>query len=170
MELWFYKAVDGDWLDKLIGWWTGGPYSHVELVFSDGTAFSSSPRDGGVRFKKIEPSSHWVVVDLKAPLREMITQNYQRAFKPGFNQWDDVASLYEGYIREWCEAQVGKKYDWKAIVGHFFAERDFEDRRAWYCSEVILAAMKRHHLYDGSVRMHPNEMYARVERPQIATV
>lgn len=172
MQLWFYKAAEGDLLDKLVGWWTGGKYSHVELVFSDGTCFSSSPRDGGVRFKQIKASPHWDVVDLKEPLTRMIQENFAHKFKSGFNDWNHVADLYEGYVREWCETQVGKKYDWKAILGHLLSERDLEERRAWYCSEIILAALKRHNLYGGTVRLHPGEMYARiegVEPQQVAT-
>jgi hypothetical protein len=52
-QLAFYKAP-GQIDDKLIRWWTGSPYSHVELVV-DGVWYSSSARDGGVRAKIITP-------------------------------------------------------------------------------------------------------------------
>ena len=47
----FYKAKYGDWVDKIVSWHTKSPYSHCELVFSNGEFLSSSKRDGGVSIK-----------------------------------------------------------------------------------------------------------------------
>lgn len=47
--------------------WTSGPYSHVELVFSDGQSASSSFEDGGTRFKSIAyTSGDWDIFELPA--------------------------------------------------------------------------------------------------------
>ena len=45
IRLAFYKGK-GDWVDKLVRWWTKSQYSHVEVVVGN-TWISSSPRDGG---------------------------------------------------------------------------------------------------------------------------
>ena len=45
VQLAMYKAR-GNWLNRLIRWWTGSQYSHCELVIN-GTCYSSSVRDGG---------------------------------------------------------------------------------------------------------------------------
>ena len=48
VRLAFYKG-EGDWVDKLVRWWTKSQYSHVEVVGN--MWVSSSPRDGGVNAK-----------------------------------------------------------------------------------------------------------------------
>lgn len=57
-----------------------GPYSHCELLFSDGLSASASYADGGVRFKPIAYSAeHWDFVELpdrlEAPARSWFTQH-----------------------------------------------------------------------------------------------
>ena len=43
--------------DRLIKWWDAGPYSHCEVVFSDGLWASASLMDGAkVRGKRINPT------------------------------------------------------------------------------------------------------------------
>ena len=166
MQLWFYKAEYGDWKDWLISWWTRGPLSHVELVFSDGgefgrTSFSSSPRDGGCRFKELEPSDHWEVIDLMPRLQEMAEEYIaNRGIKMDASI---LADEYQYQIRDWCETQNGKAYDWKAVLGFTFGEPEFEDRTKWYCSEVILYALKRFGVWEGKHRVHPNKMYAQLK-------
>lgn len=67
----FYKAKYGDVFDKIISKFTFSPYSHCELIFSDGVCASSSPRDGGVRFANINFGEHWDVFDLDESLSEL---------------------------------------------------------------------------------------------------
>ena len=47
VQLALYKGR-GTLFNALIRWWTRSPYSHCELVIN-GTCYSSSIRDGGVR-------------------------------------------------------------------------------------------------------------------------
>ena len=63
VQLALYKA-SGNWINRLIRWWTGSQYSHCELVVR-GTCYSSSVRDGGVRAKVMAlPSDKWDVIEL----------------------------------------------------------------------------------------------------------
>ena len=49
--------------NRAVRWWLHGPYSHTELVFSDGMAFSCSWLDKGPRFKAIAfKPEHWDLV------------------------------------------------------------------------------------------------------------
>ena len=138
MRLAFYKAKYGNWWDKIISWWTWGPYSHCELVFSDGEAFSASPRDGGTRFKAIE-------------------------FVP--ERWDfiEVEVRDENELREWCKTQDGRKYDWLGILGFIFSIRRLDDKDKWYCSEICFHALSK---FNSSLprinhrRFDPNRLYA----------
>lgn len=140
MELMFYIAAEGDLSDKAIAVATMGRYSHVEMRFSDGICFSSSPRDGGTRFKEIRVNhKHWDI----CPLPE-ITQEQ------------------ENRIRGWCRTQEGLAYDWKAIIC-FFLPGDIHTPNEWYCSEICAVALSYSgHMFKFPKKISPNEMHKMV--------
>lgn len=121
MKVAFYKATRPGLqgiFSRLVRWWTGGPYSHCELVLEerDGLArcATSSFIDGGVRIKwmQLKPSS-WDVVELdRAPAE----------------------------AREWFFDHLGQGYDVIGIIGFVWRRRDGHKRR-WFCSESIAAAL-----------------------------
>jgi len=120
MHLAFYIG-GGNWFDKGIAIRTGGPESHVEIVFSDGMSFSSSQWDGGTRFKQIDYSdrSRWFLVPLFATPPE------------------------EDSMRERCRGINGKPYGWKLIVRHLITGNGAkDDPNAWICSEACIAAVQ----------------------------
>lgn len=118
MRLAFYKDK-GNFYDKLIRWYTDSPYSHCELVFSDGSFFSSSPRDGGVRFKVINPCpAQWDFIDLPLTLEQE-------------SMCRKIAALYEG-----------KKYDWLGIYLSQIIKLNLQDRKRWFCSEIIIRVLQ----------------------------
>ena len=143
MKLAFYKASKGRLLDKAINLWTGlYGYSHVEIIFSNGEAFSSSPREGHTRFKNIKFSNNkWEIIDLDIP-KEKEEQIYL------------IAKKLEG-----------KRYDWKGIFLHQFIGRiigwitgdysidKFQDKNKWWCSEITSFLLGLH-----NYRIHPNKM------------
>lgn len=93
-----------------------GPYSHTELVFSDGLSASSSLVDGGVRFKHIGYSSA--------------------------GSWDflPLPSTSENQALRWFVQHEGLKYDiWGNIRFATNFARDSADK--WFCSESNLAAL-----------------------------
>lgn len=125
MKIAFYIAEYGDWKDTLISWITGGIYSHCELVFSDKTWCSSSPRDGGVRFKQIyEVSGHWDFLDI--PLSE----------------------IDEYWLKMWCDTQVGIEYDWRGTIGTLIPFIG-HDKSKWFCSEFCLFGLQKLGLFEG---------------------
>ena len=119
----FRKASNPDatWKDKLIAWWTHGPYSHVEYVYEENGKYiecSASPKDGIVRCKphKYDPIV-WDYVELYISDR-----NY------------DIA-------KQFYESISGKKYDWAGILGFIIPVfRDRDDM--WFCSETVTNVMK----------------------------
>lgn len=117
MRLAFYKGRRGGLagaFDALVRWWTRGPYSHVELIFSDGLAASASQRDGGVRFKHID-------------------------FAP--DRWDFVAVRGdEAAARAWFVQHEGASYDYAGLFGFFWRPGSGAGSR-WFCSEAIAAAL-----------------------------
>lgn len=99
----------------LVRKWTRSEFSHCEIIFSDGWAASSSYLDGGVRFKRID-------------------------FDPA--RWDFIGlpDHLEPAARAWFESHVGQPYD---LLGnlHFIVGPVADDKRKWFCSESIAAAL-----------------------------
>jgi len=105
-------------LDKVIAMRTNGPAVHVELVFSDGTSFSSSQWDGGVRFKDIqyEGDTKWALVPLHIPPEKEATVR-------------GVAEIL---------ASTKIKYDWKGILGFMLGKSDPGVPDKFFCSEICV--------------------------------
>lgn len=136
MELIFYKASQGNIYDKMIAAATCGRYSHVEIKFNDGICFSSSPRDGGTRFKQINVSpKNWDIVNLK------------------------ISSEQENNVRFFCEKEVDKEYDWLAI-SCFLLPVNVNDAKKWYCSEICSTVLiKEKILYTKNDKFSPSSLY-----------
>lgn len=129
MKLAFYKGRE-DLYDRLISWWTRGPYSHVELVINDNYCMSSSPKDGGIRFKHIDlRPDHWDLVEL---------EGYDPA-----------------YAYNWFKEHEGRKYDILGILGFVFGPLR-QDKKRFFCTEAIGHALKMKEPW----RLDPNAMYA----------
>ena len=53
-------------------------------------------------------------------------------------QRDSGINDIEG-ARAWLDAQVGKPYDWTALVGFLFRQRDWQRPDWWFCCEMTEA-------------------------------
>jgi len=114
----FYKGNGGNWWqrlqDRLIRLFTRGEYSHCEIAddFCEPRyygCFTSSPRDGGVRFKKMElPSEKWDLIEFRVNYSEVL--NFYLTHK-------------------------GKKYDWLGVLG--FVLRTKQSPNRYFCSEYV---------------------------------
>ena len=99
----------------LVRWWTRSPYSHCEMIFSDGISASSSFLDGGVRFKDITYNpDHWDIVELPIQLEQS--------------------------ARNWFVQHEGESYDLIGNLGFVIGSVD-DAKRKWFCSEAIMAAL-----------------------------
>ena len=118
MQAAFYKAtrpgLQGIY-SRAVRWIDRGPYSHAELVFSDGLSASASWMDGGVRFKRID-------------------------YDP--ERWDFVTlpDSLEPYARDWFERNAGAPYDLMGNV-RFVLPWLADSERGWFCSEALAAAL-----------------------------
>jgi len=141
----FYKAWEaGDFKDKVISIWTFGPYSHTELLFSDGICFSSSWRDDGVgvRYKKIHIiPKNWVCVEVSTTQKQ------------------------EHQMKEWCDVKAAENanYDWCGIIQFVlpFVKQKDED---WYCSEICIAAFLYAGVLNYSTFCSPNCFYRKLKQ------
>ena len=118
MKVAFYKGTHTGLpgvYNRLVRWWTRSPYSHAELVFDDGQAASSSAMDGGVRFKAID-------------------------FDPALWDFVPVPAGVAPAARDWFAQHDGQAYD---LLGnlHFVISAVGEDKRKWFCSEAVAAAL-----------------------------
>lgn len=102
--------------NRLVRLIDGGPFSHCELIFSDGMCASSSFMDGGVRYKQMTPDpAKWEIRDLSSPFDEATA-------------------------RAWFDQHNGAGYD---LAGNLrFVFRWWPHSRSrWFCSEAIGAAL-----------------------------
>lgn len=118
MQAAFYKATRPGWqgvYSRAVRWIDRGPYSHCELVFSDGVSGSASYIDGGVRLKRIAyDPAHWDFIELP-----------------------DAA---EPYARDWFERNDGAPYDLMGNV-RFVLPWLSDSDKGWFCSEALGAAL-----------------------------
>lgn len=148
MELAF-KSASASFIDRIIGLWTGSPFAHVELVFSEESerailsliaqnnwkivgspsassklCFSAEAVDGGTRFKWIDIENYdlWTPVPLPSSVRD---RDVEAA---------TLAGVFDGL-----------KYDYMAILGFVFpfGEHRSPDR---ICSEVCAEILIDLHL------------------------
>jgi hypothetical protein len=107
MQLAFYKGRDY-FADRLIQWWTNGPYSHCELVI-DGTCYSASTYEGCVRSKQIDLAS---------------------------GRWDVIAvEGDESVALAWFAEHKGAGYDYWGLAGFVLPWR-MGSRKKRFCSEA----------------------------------
>lgn len=118
MQIAFYKG-EGRLFDKLIRWWTGGKYSHCELVFSDNTWFSADAWENKVRYTSFDYNvTNWDFVTLTLNSKEELG------------------------VRAWCDSKVGKKYDWLGVVLCQVLKVGIENPDRYWCSEVCARALQ----------------------------
>ena len=95
---------------RLIAWFTQGSFSHVEFVTPWGTALGARLK-GGVRERPLDYIGSRPCVYL------------------------EVRCVRAHEVIDRALSQVGKPYDWLAIIGFVFA-RNWQDTKRWFCSEL----------------------------------
>lgn len=99
-------------------------YSHVELIFEEGS-FSSSEEDWGVRFKNIKFKDYnWDYIDI-----EVTEKQYWK-------------------IYNFCEIQAGNWYNWWGIFLAQTLNFNIKGDWDWFCSEICASALQIIHISD----------------------
>lgn len=137
IRLCFYRGSE-TFFGRMIRWRLNGPYSHVELEFSDGISWSAKAGEG-VRYTCI-------------------------AYQAQPSGWDfcsvDLTAAQESAVRTWCGHQVGRKYDWLGIL-RFAVPWLHDDADDYFCSEACCLALQQAGLLQG-VRANdvgPDELF-----------
>jgi hypothetical protein len=130
MKVIFYGNRQGNALDKLIRWYTSpfrwkfngkwkDTFSHVELVFNNGTMFSASQYENQVRIKPYHGAGKaWIEYHLPLSVSE------------------------EKILSQRAKKLLGKSYDYRGVLGFIFGNKDLQD--SWFCSEVCVYLL--HHV------------------------
>lgn len=134
MKIAFKKGITPwDWAIRLF---SGGSYSHCEIIFSDGYFFSARPFSR-VSYTHRRITSRWDVIDIPCTIEE------------------------EEAIRKWCDGELGCGYDWLGILRFLFDEVRPSDNR-WFCSEICAAVLRNMGRLPKSTTphtLHPTGLY-----------
>jgi hypothetical protein len=129
MEILFYDAYKNDrliTLSKIIAFFSRGRYSHCELMFNNGDMFSMSPKTMRGRFLKkysIDKSKYYTV---------------------------DIGTFIdneEEVVYDFCKKYAGVKYDWFGAMFSIFNTCRFENKKKFFCSEIITEALRQTRYY-----------------------
>jgi len=132
MQVAFYKGRKR-LFNRLVSWWTRGPYSHCEVVLGHAVGDltlcgSSSFRDRGVRVKaiRLDPAK-WDILDVEGDLNA---------------------------ARKWFAENEGRRYDVRGLFGFVWsANRDSKGKV--FCNEACSESMG----LTGGARFNPNTFH-----------
>lgn len=132
MRIAFYKGRKR-LFNRLVSWWTNGPYSHVECLLMEGQdgkflCGGSSMMDGGVRMKLMPLiPDHWDIIEIPNHSVPVI---------------------------EWFKIHDHEAYDTLGLFG-FIGRRGTQWQSKWFCSEAVAAALDFKEPY----RYDPNTLF-----------
>lgn len=109
---------------KIINWFDHGPFAHVDTVMPDGSLL-------GAR------SDVWAGVPAGVQIRPYDYMPFANPVRAVLDASDEVVEAYYTFV----QAQIGKPYDMTGIVG-FAVGRDWRNANAWFCSELVAAALE----------------------------
>lgn len=122
ITLQFVGADDFD--ARVIEWFSQGVVAHVDAVMDDGTLLGARDDEVGGKAAGV-----WI-----RPPNYMAFARVVRVVLPA------PTILVERFYG-FCLAQVGKPYDEEGILG-FILGRNWRERDAWFCSELVGAALE----------------------------
>jgi uncharacterized protein YycO len=114
----------GSWDSKIIRWDTRCHYSHVECLDPAGASITyGAMLKGGVKKRLFGDAEYKGAINFTV-VQVAATSVQQNAF------YDFVFS------------QIGKPYDWRAIVSFGLGCREWRREDSWFCSELIVRAFE----------------------------
>ena len=117
----FYKGR-GNWINKIVRWWTKSKYSHAELIMPDELT--------------------WVGI---SPFKGSVLRSKERKFYSEL-EWDfiklTVSEEQLSVINEFYNSTKGSSYDWIGMLLSQFLPFHIKQKEKWYCSEWIAYALR----------------------------
>jgi hypothetical protein len=151
MYLAFRKRPTTPW-NKLICWWTKGPYYHVAIGFKNpndpkyDTIYEATPT-GGTR------------VVMASYLNDGDATSYHDA------SWDIVpipaTKAEEEIAQAFLSSELGRKYDWFGLSMANVIGCAWENANKWFCSEWAVATLQKMNRLIGvrGCSTDPNELF-----------
>ena len=97
MKAAFYKATRPGLpgvFNRLGRWLDFGPYSHTELVMSNGISWSASFEDGGVRGKRIDYNpARWDFIEIPKHFERAALEWYRSHNELPYDVWGNIRFL-----------------------------------------------------------------------------
>jgi uncharacterized protein YycO len=149
-EVWLRFVTEPGFTSNVIRWFSWSEWSHIDFALSNGKFLGARLEDG------VQVRNH----DYLTPSKFC----YAKVEVYGTNR----------RVLGWATSQIGKPYDWTAILGFGF-RRNWHDPQHWFCSELVAEAFKLKDsvLVDNSAyRITPQTLFesVRVEKEAINTV
>lgn len=123
----FYKG-EGNFINKIVRWWTKSIYSHAELVLPD-----------NITWLGISP-----FLKSKVAVRQKLLVEYR--------DWDfieiNVTQEQISIIMEFFEYTKDQGYDWGGMLLSQFLPCKIKHKKRWYCSEWIAYALRISCVFD----------------------
>ena len=117
----FYKAR-GRRRDRLIRKWTRSPYSHVEILLTDGKS----------------------MIGINPPVKNMVKKSFPTERALG-KDWElvniSIEKEEEERLMEFISRTMGNKYDWIGMLLSNLIPFKVKQKNKWYCSEWVLEAL-----------------------------
>lgn len=125
MEIALYRGVSRT--SRLIRWWTRSEYSHAALILDDGRIVEAwhKPLLTGGAVRVIMDLSDGHTPNTPVDIFDLTGLTYQQA----------------AVAKSFALLQLGKKYDWGAILGFITRTQSTGNQDKWDCSELIYAAL-----------------------------
>lgn len=101
---------------KLLTW---SEYSHVGFILNDNVVLDSTFTAGGVKIRSFD--------EIKKHSSRILIREYPRISSDSIN---------------WAKSQIGKPYDFTAIIGIPF-RRNWQEEDRWFCSELVAWACEK---------------------------
>lgn len=107
----------GGWDSKIIRWDTRCKWSHVEFYDEFTGVTLGAMLDGGIKRRMLCDSEY----------RHTVSDSYLDIHVTPYQ--------FTNYKR-FLDCQLGKPYDWRAIVSFGLGQRDWREDDSWFCSEL----------------------------------
>jgi hypothetical protein len=132
MKVWIalYKG-EGDFVNKVVRWWTKSDYSHAELILND--------------------KQTWIGISpfIKARLVLRKVSNYEPS------NWDfyeiDINQEQHNLIIDFYNLTKDSKYDWAGMLLSQCSPFRIKEKNKWYCSEWIMYALRISNIIDWKI-------------------
>lgn len=139
MEIQFQLVRGFNWVSKVIGYFGGAWYSHVDIV-TPGGRLRGARHD---RILGVAPGVH------DRP------RNYEKWATCTRYTIDVTPEQYSSFW-QFADAQLGKPYDLTGLLKSFVFSREWREDDSWWCSEYAAACLE----YAGIIEVLPPKIRA----------